>query len=145
MWLLLYLLGWDDGNMNWKSTAHVPSCSWWCWRLFSSYAIYPLRTYTWGIPTQYIGKAWLHTTNIWEEKVKLYWPLRQPCNHPVVVVEETGQDVEDGGFRQDEFLQMQDLDNQIYKSINAVKTKESLMLYLEVLGTELMPIHINSW
>lgn len=34
--LLLYLFGWDDGNMNWKSTAHVPSCSWWCWRLFSS-------------------------------------------------------------------------------------------------------------
>lgn len=60
------------------------------------------------------------------------------------MVEETGQDVEDGGFRQDEFLQMQDLDNQIYKSVKAVKTKESLMLYLEVLGTELMPIHINS-
>lgn len=23
-----YLLGCDDGNINWKSTAHVPSCSW---------------------------------------------------------------------------------------------------------------------
>lgn len=31
-----YLFGCDDGSMNWKSTAHVPSCSWWCWMLFSS-------------------------------------------------------------------------------------------------------------
>lgn len=31
-----YLFGCEDGSMNWKSTAHVPSCIWWCWMLFSS-------------------------------------------------------------------------------------------------------------
>lgn len=67
------------------------------------------------------------------------------------MVEETGQDVKDGGLRKDEFLQMQNfllvmplLEHQKDKSVKMVKIKESLLLYLEVLGTELMPIHINS-
>lgn len=67
------------------------------------------------------------------------------------MVEETGQDVKDGGLRKDEFLQMQNfllvmplLEHQKDKSVKMVKIKESVLLYLEVLGTELMPIHINS-
>lgn len=67
------------------------------------------------------------------------------------MVEETGQDVKDGGLRKNEFLQMQNfllvmplLEHQKDKSVKMVKIKESVLLYLEVLGTELMPIHINS-